>query len=173
MLNYLRVFWYFSLRHRWVKFGQAVHVQLGCFFGGIEKKIELGNKVGIGFNCFFLCKCKIGSNVLIASNCSFVNRHDHRYDIVGVNMWDSGPGDLGEVVLENDVWIGQTSTILAPVVVGRGAIVAAGSVVTRDVPAYSIVAGNPARVVRMRFTENQIIEHESCVTDSSTKCNSV
>lgn len=163
-LNYLRIFWYFRIRHRWVRFGKNVHVQLGCFFGGAKPDISIGDFVGIGFNCFFLCKCKIGNKVLVASNCHFVNRHDHRYDIVGKSMWDAGRGEASMIVVGDDVWIGESVTILAPVVIGRGAIIAAGSVVTNDVPPYAIVGGNPARIIKMRFADDQIVEHESKIS---------
>jgi acetyltransferase-like isoleucine patch superfamily enzyme len=160
MLNFLRLFWYFQLRHRWIRFGKGVHVQLGCFFGGQERKLCFGDNVGIGFNCFFISKCNVGSNVLIASNCHFVNRFDHRYDVIGKSMWASGRGVSGEIVVHDDVWIGESAVILAPVIIGRGSIVAAGAVVTRDVPPYTIVAGNPARVIKTRFTNSEVLEHE-------------
>lgn len=158
--NRLRLLWYFGIRHRWVKYGDNVHVQLGCFFGGAEPVVEIGSCVGVGFNCFFLTKCRIGNRVLIASNCHFVNRTDHRYDMIGRSIWDSGRGAISWVEIEDDVWIGQSVVVLAPVVIGRGSVVAAGSVVTRDVPPYSIVAGNPAKVVKMRFTEEEAKLHE-------------
>lgn len=59
-------------------------------------------------------------------------------------------------VIGNDVWVGYGVTILNGVNVGDGAIIAAGSVVTKDVPPYSIVGGNPAKVIRLRFSENEI-----------------
>lgn len=161
MLNKIRIFWYFFLRHKWVRYGNNVHVQLGCFFGGAEPEVTIGDRVGIGFNCFFLCKCQIASDVLIGSNCHFVNRFDHRYDIVGKTMWDSGRGAAGKVVVKDDVWIGESAIILAPVVIGRGSIVAAGAIVTCDVPPYSIVAGNPARIIKMRFSEAEVVVHEA------------
>lgn len=68
-------------------------------------------------------------------------------DITGFN------GTRGDVVIGNDVWLGTGCTILSGVTVGDGAVVAAQSVVTRDVPPYAIVAGNPARTVRWRFDE--------------------
>jgi len=160
ILNDLRVFWYFRIRHPWVKFGKQVHVQLGCYFGGAEPEVMMGDRVGIGFDCFFLCKCTIGSDVLMASNIHFVNRNDHRYDVVGKSVWSSGRGPAGRVTVEDDVWIGQSVTILAPLTIGRGAVIAAGSVVVKDVPPYSIVAGVPARVIKMRFRPEQIAEHE-------------
>lgn len=62
----------------------------------------------------------------------------------------------GPVVIGDDVWIGFRAIILSGVTIGRGAVVAAGSVVTKDVPAYTIVGGNPARVIRPRFTDPRI-----------------
>ena len=64
------------------------------------------------------------------------------------------------LIIERDCWIGYGAVILTGVRVGRGAIIAAGSVVLKDVEPYSIVAGNPARVVAKRFSEEQILEHE-------------
>ena len=61
----------------------------------------------------------------------------------------------GDVVIENDVWIGLDAVILSGVRIGNGAVIGARSVVTRDVDAYSIVAGNPARKIRDRFTRKQ------------------
>lgn len=64
------------------------------------------------------------------------------------------------VVIEDDVWVGTRAIILAGVTIGRGAVVAAGAVVTKSVPPYAIVGGNPARILRMRWSEADIIEHE-------------
>ena len=68
-------------------------------------------------------------------------------------------GDLpfkGDTVVGNDVWIGYESTIMPGVTIGDGAIIAARSVVVNDVPAYSIVGGNPARIIKQRFTTETI-----------------
>jgi virginiamycin A acetyltransferase len=62
----------------------------------------------------------------------------------------------GDIVIGNDVWIGYQATILSGVTVGHGAIIGSKSVVASDVPAYSIVAGNPARIIRKRFDEETI-----------------
>jgi acetyltransferase-like isoleucine patch superfamily enzyme len=62
--------------------------------------------------------------------------------------------------VEDDVWIGHGAIIVAGVTIGTGSIVAAGSVVTRDVPPFSIVGGNPARVIKMRFSQEDLVEHK-------------
>jgi acetyltransferase-like isoleucine patch superfamily enzyme len=63
----------------------------------------------------------------------------------------------GSVSIGSDVWIGMNSIILSGVNIGNGAIIGAGSVVTKDVPSYSIYAGNPAKLIRLRFSEEMII----------------
>jgi len=67
------------------------------------------------------------------------------------------------VTVEDDVWIGSRAIILSGVTVGRGSIVAAGAVVTRSVPPYSVVGGCPARVIRFRWDVETILLHEDAV----------
>ena len=62
----------------------------------------------------------------------------------------------GNIVVEDDVWIGVRTTILSGVTIGQGAVIAAGSVVTKDVPPYAIVGGVPAKIIRMRFSSKQV-----------------
>jgi acetyltransferase-like isoleucine patch superfamily enzyme len=70
------------------------------------------------------------------------------------------PATRGNIIIENDVWIGIDATILSGVHIGNGAVIGASSVVTKDVPAYGIVAGNPARLIRLRFTAEEITSLE-------------
>ncbi len=110
-------------------------------------------------------KLVIGSFCSIAENVSFIVSSDHELHYLSsfpfgkiiLNGPDEGKSK-GDIVIEDDVWIGFNSTILSGVKVSQGAVVAAGSVVTCDVPPYAIVGGVPARVIKYRF-ESPIMEY--------------
>lgn len=164
VLNALRSFLIFRLRYPRVKYGCNVHCKWSAFFGQ-DRDIRLGNDVGINCRCIFLSDVQIGNKVLIASHVAFVDRYEHRYDVPGCAIWDSGAGSRSRITVEDDVWIGHGAILLSPLHIGRGAIVAAGSVVTSDVPRYAIVAGVPAKTIRMRFTPEQIVAHEEILVE--------
>lgn len=160
LLNRCRNVLLFGIKYRWVKHGRDTHCQRSALFTSRRRHVILGDHVGIGHHCIFAAATEVGNKALIGSFCAFLNSDDHRYDIVGKAMVDSGRGDQYEIIVEDDVWIGHGAILLSPLRIGRGSIVAAGSVVTKDVPRYSIVGGVPAKVLRMRFTPEQIAEHE-------------
>ena len=90
---------------------------------------------------------------------------DHRIDMIGRYMIDVGdneklPEQDQPIVIEDDVWCGANVTILKGVTIGRGSVVAAGAVVTKSFPPYSVIGGVPAKLLRHRFTEEQIRQHE-------------
>ena len=131
-----------------------------------SKNIFIGNNVSINNNALFMCtraKVVIGDDVMFGPNVTVITG-THRTDIVGRIMITVGndeklPENDKEVVFEGDNWIGARAVILRGVTVGRGSIVAAGSIVTKDVPSYSIVGGIPAQVIKMRFDEETLEEH--------------
>jgi acetyltransferase-like isoleucine patch superfamily enzyme len=159
-LNSIRNILLFKIRYPWVEYGENVHCQWSTTFYSPGRKIRIGNNVGIGQRCTFQADTRIGDHVLIATDVALINSDDHRFDIVGKTIWDSGRGDKGEIIVEDDVWIGHGAIVLSPARIGCGAIVAAGSVVTRDVPPYTIVAGVPAKKLRTRFSPEQVLEHQ-------------
>jgi acetyltransferase-like isoleucine patch superfamily enzyme len=127
-----------------IEVGDHVFLGPGAFLSATESYIRIGHKV------------MFGPNVTVLGG-------DHRIDVLGAFMSDvteKRPQDDRGVDIADDVWIGANATILHGVKIERGAVVAAGAVVTRDVPAYTIVGGCPARMLRMRFTPEQIREHE-------------
>ena len=80
-----------------------------------------------------------------------MGRNDHQYQKVGELIWNSKRGNNGLTVIEDDVWIGHNSTIVGGLTIGAGAIIAAGAVVTKDVPPCEIWGGIPARKIKDRF----------------------
>lgn len=105
----------------------------------------------------------IGAKTGIAPYLKIISGN-HRTDILGHFIFDAdyekSPKDDCDVVIEGDSWIGINVTILSGVRLGRGTVVAAGAVVTHSMPPYSIVGGIPAKVLRQRFTIDQILTHE-------------
>ncbi len=75
------------------------------------------------------------------------------------------------VVIEEDVWVGAESILLSHSHIGRGAVVAAGSVVTKPIPPYAVVAGSPAKIIKVRFTKEQIIAHEAILYPPQERMN--
>lgn len=109
-------------------------------------------------------KLFIGNFCSIAPNVYFILASDHPYKYlstfpfkVKVLEQDGEAISKGDIVLKDDVWIGINSIILSGVTINQGAIVAANSVVTKDIPPYAIVGGNPAKIIKYRF-EPEIIE---------------
>jgi virginiamycin A acetyltransferase len=116
-------------------------------------------------------KIKLGKYNSVGRDCVFFLHANHRYDwittssqlwgpvtpeIADMHMKMGHPTCNGDIIIENDVWIGAKSTIMSGVKISNGAVVAAGSVVTKDVPPYAIVGGNPAKIIRYRFNDHQI-----------------
>ncbi len=104
--------------------------------------------------------CSISGNVMFVLNADHYQNHISTYPFkVRVLKSDNCEAiSKGDIIIEDDVWIGYGSTILSGVHVGQGAIIAAGAVVTKNVEPYSIVGGTPARHIKYRFDENIINE---------------
>lgn len=107
----------------------------------------------------------IGNYVSIASGVKFILGGNHYYDTFSTYPFKVKLGleineaySNGPIIVEDDVWIGTDSLILSGVTIGKGAVIAARSVIVKDVPPYSIVGGNPAKVIKMRFESSIINE---------------
>jgi acetyltransferase-like isoleucine patch superfamily enzyme len=158
--NYFRTKLYFLLKAPWIKRSGAIRIPWNTNIWSPHKDISLGDRVQFGPGCIIHCDAHFGNNILVASNVAFYGKDAHRIDVIGKTIWDSPRGDNYKIIVEDDVWIGHGAIILSGLTIGRGAVVAAGAVVTKDVPRYSIAAGNPAQVIKMRFSESQIKQHE-------------
>ena len=111
------------------------------------------------FNSDCSYNLKIGSYCSIAEDVYFLLCADHQLDFIStfpfkahsLNTKADESVSKGNIIIDDDVWIGSRAMILSGVHVGQGAVIAAGGVITKDVPPYAIVGGNPAKVIKYRF----------------------
>jgi acetyltransferase-like isoleucine patch superfamily enzyme len=128
--------------------------------------IHIGDHVAISPRPVFWAsesRITIGNFVMFGPSVTIMGG-DHNISQLGLRMIEvkeKRPDDDQAVVIEDDTWVGTNAVILKGVRVCRGAVVGAGAVVTRDVPAYSVVGGVPARVLRFRWSVDEVIDHES------------
>lgn len=126
--------------------GVDVNIEKGARF---SMDTSLGDHSGIGVNALLTGPVSIGDNVMMGPECMIFSAN-HRYDRLDIPMCCQGNGETKPVVIEDDVWIGARVIILPGVRIGTGSVIGAGSVVTHDVEPYSIVGGNPAKLIRYR-----------------------
>jgi acetyltransferase-like isoleucine patch superfamily enzyme len=165
-----------------IKFGNSAYVDSGCRLHASVAEIEIGNNSRIMRNayvCSYVSNARsgegiyignkswiginsvlssgqgglfIGNNVIIASNVTMVTgNHDYR-DIAATTAEQQYVGS--PIHIHDDVWIGANSAIVGGVTVGKHAVIAAGSVVTKDVPAYTMVGGVPAKIIK-KFKDDE------------------
>jgi maltose O-acetyltransferase len=132
----------------WVNIGPDVHL-------GDGSNIRMGERSGLGRGCRVYGGLTVGDEVMVGPEVAFL-ASNHRFDRADVPIGHQGIGDLAPPRIEDGAWIGLRATILAGRVVGRGAIVAAGAVVTKDVAPFTIVGGNPATVIGDRRDDERL-----------------
>lgn len=141
--------WY--RRKRW----GLKHVHPTCYIqpgSQISPDLVAHEYVFINTGCMIWPRVEIGAYTLLAPRVAIVGG-DHRFDQPGTPILFSGRPDLPKTVIDPDCWIGYAAVIRAGVRIGRGAIIAASAVLTRDVGAYEIWAGVPARKIGDRFRD--------------------
>jgi len=140
---------YGTYSYQTISVGDDVYIGPGAYFLASESSIEIGNKV------------MFGPNVTIVAG-------DHNSTQIGAYMFDVKeklPENDLPVIIQSDVWVGTGVIIMKGVTIGTGSIVAASALVTKDVPPFTIVAGVPARVIKKRFTDDELFEHERILTE--------
>lgn len=168
---------HFSFRNplagkKYIEIGENCLLNGTFIFEISEGKITIGDRTFIGGGTFIcIDEIKIGSDVMFSWGCTIAdnNSHSHVWSERDndVKSWKKGVDEnkigaykdwtnvkRGKVVIKDKAWIGFNSIILKGVTVGEGSIIGAGSVVTKDVPDWTIVAGNPAKIIR-EIPENE------------------
>lgn len=130
------------------KCGNNINIERGAEFG-MGKGISIGDNSGLGIRCYIRGPLEIGSNVMMGPDVKIItNRHNYANPSIPMRL-QQHIAPL-KVFIGDDVWIGANVIILPGIHIGNGVIIGAGSVVTHDVPDFSIVGGNPAKIIKSR-----------------------
>lgn len=134
------------------KCGKNVNIEHGAFLAS-GKDIEIGDNSGVGLNCRVAGPLSIGNDVMMAPGVTIVTQN-HEISDTTIPM-RLQTAEKKKVTISDDVWIGANAIILPGVTIGKGSVIAGGAVVTKDVMPYTIVGGNPAKVIRSRLKEDE------------------
>lgn len=131
----------------------------------ISTDLSMGEYGFIGYGAWICPYVSMGNYVMIAPEVAILGG-DHNFQVPGKPIIFSGrPTEIPSTIIDNDVWIGYRVTVMAGVKIGRGAVIASGSVVTKDVEPYAVVAGVPAKKVSERFNDNESISQHDAMLE--------
>ncbi len=128
-----------------IEFGRNITLAYNCFLSPISLKV--GNDCWLGVNNFICGEVEIGNDVILGPNVSIPGA---THDISSRQPFSEGVPQIEGTILEDSVWVGSNSTILDGIRIGKGAVIAANSVVAEDVPPWAIVGGVPAKILKYR-----------------------
>jgi len=140
--------WYMAKILKVIQFDKNSKFESGIYISD-ARNLEIGKHVRINENVFLQGSITIGDFVMIAPNVSIYTK-THRYGDINTPMVLSGESETKTVTIENDVWLGLNAVVLPGITVGKGSIIGANSVVTKNVEPYSIIGGVPAHLIRKR-----------------------
>lgn len=132
--------------------GRNINIHHGAFIGS-GRQIELGDNSGIGIDCI-VTRAVIGKDVMMGPQVIIVGQN-HSFARTDISMIQQGSTPCEPVTIGDDVWIGYRAIIMPGIKIGRGVIIGAGAVVTKDVPDWAIVGGVPAKILKMRKVTDQ------------------
>lgn len=158
--NLIRQLYYLKSIQKFKKKGQnLIFSKRGVFVR--PEEISIGNNVFISSNFHISARnLVIGNNIMIGPNL-VIECDNHIFDIVGETMFQNrNLRNIKGVVIKDDVWIGANVIILPGTTIGEGSIIGAGSVVTKDIPDYSICVGNPCKKIKNRFSDQELFDHK-------------
>ncbi len=150
----------------YIKLYRLSSVRKTFYMGGksrLSKDLVADEYVYIGKNCEVCSQVVIGKYTMLAPEVKIIGE-DHNFHFPNRPIIFSGRPRQTRTIIGRDVWIGSRSIIMKGVTIGDGAIIGANSVVTKNVPSYAIVAGSPARFIKMRFTDDEIMIHQDMLS---------
>jgi len=129
--------------------GKNVNIERMAFFAS-GTHIRIGDNSGLGIKCYIPANTIIGANVMMGPNC-YIFQANHKYERTDIPIIMQGLTSPRQTVIGNDVWIGRNVSILPGKKIGSGSIIGVGSIVTKDVDEYTVVGGNPAKIIKRRL----------------------
>lgn len=142
---------YVCCKHIFSYCGKNVNIERGAVFGsGIN--LFIGDYSGLGFNSVVPGNIIIGKYVMMGPNC-YILGSNHDYSDTTVPMMFQGDSTKKQTLIEDDVWIGRNVIMTPGRTIKRGSIIAAGCVLSKDFPDYSIIGGNPSKLIKSRKKE--------------------
>lgn len=164
-----KIRFFLLIKIKWRKYSFGKNAYIGRFvYIWAKNKITIGNNFYIGKFSQIECDAEIGNDVIIANFVGIIGKYDHHYQQIGtptrlasqIRDKDYNWKGLNEkIIIEDDVWIGYGAIILSGITIGRGSIISAGSVVTRNVEPYCIYGGVPAKKLKNRFPDENDLEN--------------
>ncbi len=139
---------YYCCKHIFKYCGKNVNIKRMAVFGS-GRNVEIGDNSGIGSHCYVPSDIIIGNNVMMGPNV-YILSGNHAFDRVDIPMIEQGYYDTKRTIIGDDVWIGRAVLMTPGRIIKNGTIIAAGTVLCKDFDEYSIVGGNPSRLIRLR-----------------------
>jgi maltose O-acetyltransferase len=149
IVGFFRFLRYQCCRHIFLYCGKNANVERMALFGS-GLNIELGENSNIGINSVVPGDIKIGNNVMMGPNC-YILYTNHSFDSTDIPMIEQGNLSRKQTIIEDDVWIGRQVIFTPGRIVRKGSIIAAGTVLCKDFDEYSIIGGNPSKLIRRRI----------------------
>ncbi|MGO5361225.1 MULTISPECIES: acyltransferase [unclassified Collinsella] len=127
--------------------GKGINIERGATF---SSSVTIGDASGIGKDCELHGEVHIGDHVMMAAECVFYTRN-HETSRTDIPMSQQGETEMNPIYIGDDVWLGRRVMVMPGVHIGNGCIVAAGAVVTKDLPPYTVAGGVPAKIIGSRL----------------------
>lgn len=136
----------FFAKHIVSEMGSNVNIERKASF---TPGLKIGANSGVGISCEIYGPVSIGNDVMMGPEV-IIYTSGHKHENTDIPMREQGSAEVCPVVIEDDVWLGRRAIIMPGIVIGKGSIIGAGAVVTKDIPEYSVAGGVPAKILKSR-----------------------
>lgn len=140
---------YYCCRNIFEHCGRDVNIERCAFFAS-GSELRIGDYSGLGYNCHVPGNTIIGNFVMMGPNC-YILGNNHKFDNIEKPMMFQGSLERKKTIIADDVWIGRNVTITPGRSINKGSILGIGCVLTKDFPEYSIIGGNPSKLIKNRI----------------------